>query len=77
MSNGKGMMTHSIVTLIKKALHKNESILSTYRSFKGNVKVELDLSSYETKADLKDATGIDTFDFALKTNLVSLKTEVD
>ena len=30
-----------------------------YRSFEGNVKVELDLSSYATKAELKNATGVD------------------
>ena len=32
---------------------------------------------YAAKADLKDATGIDTCNFALKSNLASLKTEVD
>ena len=32
---------------------------------------------YATKTDLKQATGIDTFSFALKSNLASLKTEVD
>ena len=30
-----------------------------YRNFEGNVKGELDLSSYPTKADLKNATGVD------------------
>ena len=30
-----------------------------------------------TKSDLKDATGIDTSNFAVKSNLASLKTEVD
>ena len=29
-----------------------------------NVKVDLDLSYYATKADLKNATGFDTSDFA-------------
>ena len=29
-------------------------------SFGANVKVELDLSNYATKADLKNATGVDT-----------------
>ena len=28
-----------------------------------NVKVELDLSNYATKTDLKNATGLDTSDF--------------
>ena len=31
-----------------------------------NVKVELDLSNYETKADFKNATGVHTSDFAKK-----------
>ena len=42
-----------------------------------DINVKVDLSNYATKADLKDATGIDTSNFALKTNLASLKTEVD
>ena len=48
-----------------------------YKPFGGNVKVELDLSSYATKLELKEATGIDNSNFALKSNLVSLKTEID
>ena len=32
-----------------------------------NTKVELDLSIYTTKADLKNAGGVDTSDFANKT----------
>ena len=48
-----------------------------YRSFEGNVKVELDLSSYATKAELKKATGVDTSKLAAKFDLVSLKAEVD
>ena len=31
-----------------------------------NVKVELDLYNHETKTDLKNATGLDTSDFAKK-----------
>ena len=48
-----------------------------YRSFGGNVKVELDLSSYETKTGLKIVTHVDVSSFALKSNLASLKTEVE
>ena len=44
-------------------------------SFGGKVKV--DLSNYATKTDLKSVTHVDTWSFALKTNFVSLKTEVD
>ena len=35
-------------------------------SLGANVKVELDLSNYATKADLKNATDIDASDFAKK-----------
>ena len=48
-----------------------------FRSFGGNVNVKVDLSNYATKTDLKNITHIDTSSFALKTNLASLKTEVD
>ena len=36
------------------------------KSLGGRVKVELDLSNYEIKADLKNATGADTSKFAKK-----------
>ena len=42
-----------------------------------NVKVELDLSNYATKADLKNATGVDTLDSAKETDLANLKSDVD
>ena len=42
-----------------------------------NIKVELDLSNYATKKDIKDMTHVDTSSYALKTNLANLKIEVD
>ena len=48
-----------------------------FRSFGGNINVKVDLSNYATKTDLKNVTHADTSSFALKTNLASLKTEVD
>ena len=47
------------------------------RSSKSNIKVELDLSNYATKTDLKNVTHVDVSSFASKTNIASLKTEVD
>ena len=41
-----------------------------------NIKVALNLSNYATKADFKNATGIDTSDFAKKTELANLKSDV-
>ena len=49
----------------------------SYRSPEGNIKVELDLSNYATKTDLKNVTHVHVISFASKTNLASLKTEVD
>ena len=51
--------------------------LPPYRGSGRNIKVELDLSSYVTKTDLKNVTHVDVSSFASKTNLASLKTEVD
>ena len=42
-----------------------------------NIKVDLDLSNYASKKDIKDITRVDTGSYALKTNLAALKTEVD
>ena len=50
---------------------------SPYRSSGRNIKVELDLSNYATKTELKNVTHVDVSSFASKTNLASLKTEVD
>ena len=47
------------------------------KSSRERVKVELDLSSYATKADFKNATSVDTKDFAKKTDLANLKSDVD
>ena len=48
-----------------------------YDPFGGDINVTVDLSDYATKADLKNVTHVDTLNFALKTNLANLKTEVD
>ena len=40
------------------------------------MKVELDLSNYATKADLKNATSVDTSKFAKEVDLTSLKSNV-
>ena len=48
-----------------------------HRSARSNIKLELDLSNYATKTDLKNVTHVDVSSFVSKTNLASLKTEVD
>ena len=47
------------------------------KSLEGKVKVELDLSTYAAKTDLKNATWIDTSSFAKEVVLASLKSNVD
>ena len=47
-----------------------------YKSSSNNAKVELDLTNYATKNDLKNITYVDVSSFASKTNLAALKNEV-
>ena len=49
----------------------------SFRSFGGKINVKLYLSNYATKTYLKNGTQVDTSSFPLKTNLASLKTDVD
>ena len=44
-----------------------------YKSSSNNIKVELDLSNYATKTDLKHITHTDVSSFASKFNLSALK----
>ena len=48
-----------------------------YKRFNGDISVKVDLSNYATKTDLKNISHVDVSSFALKSNLASLKTEVD
>ena len=45
--------------------------------FGDSIKIKIDLSNYATKTDIKNILHVDTSSCALKTNLSSLKTEVD
>ena len=48
-----------------------------YEPFGGDINVKVDMSNYAKKADIKNISHIDTSRFALKSNLGSLKTDVD
>ena len=48
-----------------------------FKRFRGNINVKVDFSNCATKTGYKNETHIDTWSFALKTNLASLKSEVD
>ena len=52
---------------------ENQYVSKLCEHFGGDVKVELDLSNYVTKADLKVATGVDTSNLAAKSDLASLR----
>ena len=60
-----------------KVVYYKMSYYPPYKSSNNNVKVELDLTNYATKTDLKNFTHVDVSSFASKTNLAALKTEVD
>ena len=47
------------------------------KSLGGRVKVELDLSNYVTKADIKKATVVDIWKFVKKVDLAILKSDVN
>ena len=48
-----------------------------YEPFGEDINVKVDFSNYGTKTDLKNVSHVDVSSFALKSNLASLKTEVD
>ena len=55
----------------------NQKFPKPYKPFGGDVNVKVDLSNYATKANIKNISHADTSSFALKTNLTSLKTEIN
>ena len=48
-----------------------------HKLFGGDINVKVDLPNYATKTDLKNATEIDPSKLAAKSDLLSLKAEVD
>ena len=55
----------------------SQYFLKPYEPFGGDINVKVDLSNYATKADIKNISYVDSSISALKSNLVSIKTEVD
>ena len=55
----------------------SQYFLKPYEPFGGDINVKIDLSNYAAKADIKYISDLNTSSFALKSNLASLKTEVD
>ena len=77
MSNCKVMIIHLIVGLIKRYCYIKTSYFPLNTHSKNKAEVELDLSIYAAKSDLKDATGVDTSEFAKKDDLANSKSKVD
>ena len=48
-----------------------------YESFGRDLNVKVNFSNYATKTDIKNISHVDISNFSLKSNLASLKTEVD
>ena len=48
-----------------------------FESSSNNIKVQLDITNYATKDDIKNITHVDVSSYATKTNLAALKSEVD
>ena len=77
--NGKVMIAYLITGLKKGPCIKvSQCFPKPYEPFGGDINVNVDLSSYaKKKADIKNISHVDTSSFAIKSNLDSLKTEVD
>ena len=77
MSNRKVMLSLLTVGLIKKILlYKLSYLPETRARNKNRIKVELELSNYAAKSDLKKALDVDTSNL-LKADLASLRSEID
>ena len=55
----------------------NQYFPKRYEPFGGDFNANVDLSNYATKAYIENISHTDTLSFELKSNLASLKTEVD
>ena len=74
------MLSSTLGASLLENLLSGKGIVKTVKfckSVRGNINVIVDHSNYSTKTDLKNVTQANTSSFALKTNLASLKTEVD
>ena len=72
------MIRSIAISLIAISMYKMSQYFSKlYEPFGGDINVKVGLSNYATKSDIKNISHVDTSSFQLKTNLPSLKTEVE
>ena len=69
----KGLIILLTIALIKMIQSYKMSYFPELFTNKNKLEVELDLSNYANKSDLKNATGVDTLQFAKKGNLADFK----
>ena len=77
MLNGKATIVVFNSWIDKKYIIEMSEYFLKPKSFRANMKLQLDLSNYATNIDFKNAAGVDTSDFAKKTDLTSLKSDMD
>ena len=73
----KKLLVVFMIENYKRLYYNMSTYYPPYKSSSNNIKVELDLTNYATKTDLKNITHVDVSSSASKTNLAALKTEVD
>ena len=61
----------------KRVYYKMTTYYPPYKNNSNNIKVELDLTNYATKGDVKNITHVHVSSYASKTNLAALRSEVD
>ena len=76
MLNGKDTIIHLIAGYIKKDIILISGYFPEPKYSGGRMKFKLDLSNYATKADLKNATGVDTANLVDTVDLVNLKPDI-
>ena len=77
MLNGKTMDSSFNCWIDKKDIVQMSEYFPETQSLGGRVKVELGLSNYATKANLKNAIGVDRSKFAKEVHIANLKSNTD
>ena len=63
--------------MVKEYFYVKINYVPSYSHCKNEVEVELEVSSYAAMPDFKNATDVDTSQFAKKDDLTNLKSEID
>ena len=77
MPNGGAMIIRLTAGLIKKILYELSQCVPKPYYLGGDINVKVVLSNFETKADLRKNTGINTSNLAAKSDFASIKAKID